>query len=133
MVGGERVNDRELKEKRLKKKRAAEQRLNALAKIIAKVEDEESPHLVLKVYDDIQEELRAKTELLRKTKQRVSIFHLFFKSIFPPKKTWNDCMKLMLSLLSRSKCWIEKSKIYKVNLKMNEQIIWKRYEGKNVK
>ncbi|KAK7585855.1 hypothetical protein V9T40_000034 [Parthenolecanium corni] len=73
MVGGERVNDRELKEKRLKKKRAAEQRLNALAKIIAKVEDEESPHLVLKVYDDIQEELRAKTELLRKSKQRVKV------------------------------------------------------------
>lgn len=71
MVGGERVNDRELKEKRLKKKRAAEQRLNALAKILAKVEDEEGPNLVLKVYDDIQEELRVKTDLLRKYKQKV--------------------------------------------------------------
>ncbi|XP_065205081.1 osmotic avoidance abnormal protein 3 isoform X2 [Planococcus citri] len=70
MVGGERANDRELKEKRLKKKRAAEQRLNTLAKVLAKVEDEEGP-LVLKVYDDIQDELRAKTELLRKYKQKV--------------------------------------------------------------
>lgn len=77
MVGGERVNDRELKEKRLRKKRAAEQRLNALAKIIAKVEDEESPHLVLKVYDDIQEELRAKTDLLRRSKQRVGTCFIF--------------------------------------------------------
>lgn len=72
MVGGERVNDRELKEKRLKKKKAAEQRLNVLAKVLAKVEDEEGPNLVLKVYDDIQEELKAKTDLLRRYKQKVS-------------------------------------------------------------
>lgn len=71
MVGGERANDRELKEKRLKKKHAAEQRLNMLAKVLSKVEDEEGPSLVLRVYDDIQEELKAKTDLLRKYKQKV--------------------------------------------------------------
>jgi len=71
MVGGERVNDRELKERRLKKKKASEQRLNVLAKVLAKVEDEEGPNLVLKVYDDIQDELDAKTDLLRKYKQKV--------------------------------------------------------------
>lgn len=71
MVGGERVNDRELKERRLKQKKAAEQRLNVLAKALAKVEDEEGPNLVLKVYDDIQEELKAKTDLLRRYKQKV--------------------------------------------------------------
>ncbi len=82
MIGGERVNDRELKEKRLKKKRAAEQRLNALAKILAKVEDEEGPNLVLKVYDDIQEELKVKTDLLRKYKQKVSKVSEIFGYIF---------------------------------------------------
>lgn len=71
MVGGERVNDRELKERRLKQKKAAEQRLNVLAKALAKVEDDEGPNLVLKVYDDIQEELKAKTDLLRRYKQKV--------------------------------------------------------------
>ncbi|XP_050540903.1 kinesin-like protein KIF17 isoform X2 [Daktulosphaira vitifoliae] len=71
MVGGERVNDEELRERRLRKKKAAERRLNALAKALASVESEEGPHLVLDVYDDIQEELKIKTEVLKKYKQKI--------------------------------------------------------------
>lgn len=72
MVGGERVNDKELQERRLRKKKAAERRLNALARALANVETEDGPNLVLGVYDDIQEELRAKNEALKKYKQKVS-------------------------------------------------------------
>lgn len=71
MVGGERVNDRELQERRLRKKKAAERRLNALARALATVETEDGPNLVLDVYDDIQEELRAKNEALKKYRQKV--------------------------------------------------------------
>lgn len=92
MVGGERANDRELKEKRLKKKRAVEQRLNTLAKVLAKVEDEEGP-LVLKVYDDIQEELRAKTELLRKYKQKVRMTRII-------RHNRDTCSNLILNYVS---------------------------------
>lgn len=69
MIGGERAGDKELKEKRLRKKKAAEKRLEALASALSKVKDEDG--VMLKVYDDIQEELKAKTETLRKYKQKV--------------------------------------------------------------
>ncbi|KAL1456113.1 hypothetical protein WDU94_000865 [Cyamophila willieti] len=73
MVGGERKNDRELKEKKLKKKLAAEKRLKSLAQVLAKVDDSDDSgsSLVLGVYDDIQEELRNKIEQLKKQKQKV--------------------------------------------------------------
>ncbi|XP_021926304.1 osmotic avoidance abnormal protein 3-like [Zootermopsis nevadensis] len=69
MVGGERANDRELKERRLRKKKAAERRLQALAKVLSKVEDEDG--VFLQVYDDIQQELSLKTDALRKSKLKV--------------------------------------------------------------
>ncbi|XP_039286723.1 osmotic avoidance abnormal protein 3 isoform X2 [Nilaparvata lugens] len=68
MVGGERVGDSELRERRLRKKRAAERRLKKLAQILAKVDGEDKGELVLGVYDDIQEELKA---TLRKHKTKV--------------------------------------------------------------
>lgn len=69
MVGGERANDRELKEKRLRKQKAVERRLQALAKVLSKVEDDDG--VFLQVYDDIQQELSLKTDALRKTKMKV--------------------------------------------------------------
>lgn len=71
MVGGERANDSELKEKRLRKKKAAERRLQALAKVLSKVEDDDG--VFLQVYDDIQQELSLKTDALRKYKMKVKI------------------------------------------------------------
>ena len=70
MVGGERADDSALKERRMRRRRAAQQRLQMLSQVLAKVEDEDG--IVLKVYDDIQEELRVKTEALRKNRQKVS-------------------------------------------------------------
>lgn len=80
MVGGERVNDKELQERRLRKKKAAERRLNALARALANVETEDGTNLVLGVYDDIQEELRAKNEALKKYKQKVT------EKVIPPQR-----------------------------------------------
>lgn len=81
MVGGERVNDRELQERRLRKKKAAERRLNALARALATVETEDGPNLVLGVYDDIQEELKAKNEALKKYRQKVYHIKFFYYGI----------------------------------------------------
>ncbi|XP_063229667.1 osmotic avoidance abnormal protein 3 [Bacillus rossius redtenbacheri] len=69
MVGGERAGDRELKEKRLRKKRASERRLQALASVLSRVDDGDG--VVLQVYDDIQQELRIKTDALRKCRTKV--------------------------------------------------------------
>ena len=67
--GGKRAGDTDLKEKRRRKKKAAETRIKALGEALGHVDDEDG--VLLKVYDDIQEELRVKTEALKKSKQRV--------------------------------------------------------------
>lgn len=67
MVGGEKAHDKELKEKLLKKKKAAERRSRQAEALKS---DDEDSHL-LRAYDSIQEELRAKTEGLKKSKQKI--------------------------------------------------------------
>ncbi len=66
--GGKRAGDRNLKERRRQKKKAAEGRIKALGEALGHVDDEDG--VLLKVYDDIQEELRVKTDALKKSKQR---------------------------------------------------------------
>lgn len=68
MVGGERAHDQELKEKLAKKKKAAERR-SRQAEAVIKSDDEDSPYI--RAYDNIQEELRAKSDTLKKSKQKV--------------------------------------------------------------
>ena len=68
--GGKRAEDKDLKERRKRKKKAAETRIKALGEALGHVDDEDG--VLLKVYDDIQEELRVKTEALKKSKQRVN-------------------------------------------------------------
>lgn len=79
MVGGERAGDSELREKRIRKKRAAERRLKKLAQVLAGVDGEDKEELVLGVYDDIQEELRA---TLRKHKTKVCLLLLLLHYLF---------------------------------------------------
>ncbi len=66
--GGKRAGDKNLKERRKRKKAAAENRLKALGEALGVVDDEDG--VLIKVYDDIQEELRVKTEALKKGKQK---------------------------------------------------------------
>ena len=68
LVGGERANDERLKNQRAKRKRAAEKKLAALAEVLSK---EEHSNLVLGVYDDIHDQLTARSETLKKYKLKV--------------------------------------------------------------
>ena len=67
--GGRRAGDKDLKERRLKHKKAAEKRIKILGEALIHVDDDDG--VLLKVYDDIQEELRVKTEALKKSKLKV--------------------------------------------------------------
>lgn len=69
LVGGEKANDAELKEKRSKRKRIAERRMNAISNALKKLDDDDQ--LLLKAYGDITEELRARTLLLKRAKKKV--------------------------------------------------------------
>merc|ERR1719422_2210807 len=67
--GGKRAADKDLKERRLKKKKAAEKRLKVLGEALGHVDDGDG--VLVKVYDDIQTELQEKTAVLKRMKQRV--------------------------------------------------------------
>ena len=69
MVGGEKANDTELKEKRDKRKKIAEKKINAISEALTKFDDDD--RLLLKAYGDITEELRARTILLKKAKKKI--------------------------------------------------------------
>lgn len=70
MVGGEKSQDTELKAKRNKRKKNMEKRKKILSEALKNVDDEDG--VMLKVYDDIHEELRVKTELAKRQKVKVS-------------------------------------------------------------
>ena len=70
MVGGEKSQDKELKKKRQNRRKNMEKRMAILTEALKNVDDEDG--IMLKVYDDIHEELRAKTEVTKKQKQKVS-------------------------------------------------------------
>lgn len=90
MVGGEKADDLELLEKRQKKKKAAEKRSKVLAETLNRNDEDDA--LLIKAYDNIQEELRAKTDALKKSKQKVNheINDLFF-SINKLNANFDDC------------------------------------------
>eukprot|EP00090_Calanus_glacialis_P013510 TRINITY_DN22193_c0_g1_i2.p1 TRINITY_DN22193_c0_g1~~TRINITY_DN22193_c0_g1_i2.p1 ORF type:complete len:890 (-),score=194.71 TRINITY_DN22193_c0_g1_i2:567-3236(-) len=67
--GGKGAGNNDLKEKRLRKKKAAEKRLKVLGEALGHVDDEDG--VLVKVYDDIQTELQEKTAALKRMKQRV--------------------------------------------------------------
>jgi hypothetical protein len=68
VVGGELSNNEELKKKRIKKKKEAEERKRLLAESLRNGNDDE---FMLRVYDNVQEEVKYKTKELEKEKQRV--------------------------------------------------------------
>lgn len=69
MVGGEKANDAELKEKRARKAKIAESRKNAISEALSQLNDDD--RLLLKAYGDVTEELRAKSLLLKKAKRKL--------------------------------------------------------------
>lgn len=89
LIGGEKANDKELSQRRLKKKLAAEQRarcfnkvtfklkknyfknFSLLAHLLAKIDMDEDRELLQNQYKDISQELNLKSELLRKYRYKV--------------------------------------------------------------
>ena len=71
MVGGEKSQDKELKAKRQKRKKNTEMRHAILSEALKNVDDEDG--IMLKVYDDIHEELKAKSEVAKRQKLKVNI------------------------------------------------------------
>ena len=69
LVGGEKANDRDFQEKHWKRKNQSERRRALLSQLLARTEDEDGA--LLRVYDDIQEEIRAKDQILKKYKNKV--------------------------------------------------------------
>jgi kinesin family protein 3/17 len=69
LVGGEKANDLEFQERHWKRKNISERRRALLAQLLARTEDEDGA--LLRVYDDIQQEVRIKTEAIKKYKQKV--------------------------------------------------------------
>ncbi|XP_055613554.1 kinesin-like protein KIF17 [Uranotaenia lowii] len=71
LIGGERANDVQLKEKRYRNKLASEKRLNALAHVISRVEQSEDRDLLQGHYTDIQQELKVRYEQIRTQRKRI--------------------------------------------------------------
>ncbi|XP_019933120.3 kinesin-like protein KIF17 [Aedes albopictus] len=71
LIGGERANDIQLKEKRYRNKLASEKRLNALAQVISRVEQSEDRDLLQGHYTDIQQELKVRYEQIRQQRKKI--------------------------------------------------------------
>lgn len=69
MVGGEGADDTELKERRARRKRIAEKKINAISDALKNFDDDDQ--LLLKAYGDITEELRARTNLVKRAKKKI--------------------------------------------------------------
>lgn len=73
LVGGECANDAQLKESRKRKKLAAQHRLMELANALNSLDHTETRDILQRHYTDIQEEIKMKTEALKKETRKVKI------------------------------------------------------------
>lgn len=71
LIGGENANNTQLKERRKRKKMAAEHRLDEIANAINSVEHTESRDILQGHYTDIQHELKLKTDALKSISRKV--------------------------------------------------------------
>ncbi|NXY76718.1 KIF17 protein, partial [Glareola pratincola] len=66
VVGGEQAKNKDLKEKRKRRKKYADERRMQLVAALQQSNEDSSNWVLLKVYDSIQEEVQAKSKLLEK-------------------------------------------------------------------
>ncbi len=85
LEGGKRAGDTDLRERRLKRKKAAEKRLKVLGEALGHVDDEDG--VLVKVYDDIQIELSEKNAALKRMKQRVKALNSEIRQTHPRRLT----------------------------------------------
>uniref|UniRef100_A0A182Q0I7 Kinesin-like protein n=1 Tax=Anopheles farauti TaxID=69004 RepID=A0A182Q0I7_9DIPT len=70
LIGGERANDIQLKEKRYRNKLASEKRINALAHALGRIEQTADRDFLQGHYSDIQQELKLRYEHIRTLRKR---------------------------------------------------------------
>lgn len=71
VVGGEQAKNEDLKEKRKRRKRFADERTKQVAAALRSPDEDGGDRVLLRVYDSIQEEVRAKGKLLEKVRRKV--------------------------------------------------------------
>ncbi|XP_076343634.1 osmotic avoidance abnormal protein 3-like isoform X2 [Tachypleus tridentatus] len=69
MVGGEKASDKRLKEERVRKRNYAEKKIKCVRETLSNLDDDDG--VMMKVYDDIHDELKAKTVLVKKAKKKI--------------------------------------------------------------
>ncbi|XP_025017743.1 osmotic avoidance abnormal protein 3-like isoform X1 [Tetranychus urticae] len=133
MVGGEKANDPELKEKRTKRKRIAERRMAAVSEALKKLDDDDQ--LLLKAYGDITEELRARTALLKRAKRKISTLESEVKDLqseFETERTdyletirrQDQQIKLLAQILDKIQPCVRKDCNYANIDKVKSESIW---------
>lgn len=73
MIGGEKAGDKELSERRRKRKLTSERRLSTIAQVLAKMDVNEDREILQNQYKDISQELDSKTDLLRRYRHKVKL------------------------------------------------------------
>lgn len=81
MIGGERAGDKELSERRRKRKLASERRLGTIAQVLAKMDVNEDREILQNEYKDISQELESKTDLLRRYRHKVKLMEKEIKDL----------------------------------------------------
>ncbi|XP_074416687.1 kinesin-like protein KIF17 [Larus michahellis] len=71
VVGGEQAKNKDLKEKRKRRKKYADERKMQLVAALQQSNEDSSDWVLLNVYDSIQEEVRAKSKLLEKVQEKL--------------------------------------------------------------
>ncbi|XP_075629496.1 kinesin-like protein KIF17 isoform X3 [Balearica regulorum gibbericeps] len=71
VVGGEQAKNKDLKEKRKRRKKYADERRMQLVTALQQSNEDSSDWVLLNVYDSIQEEVRAKSKLLEKMQKKL--------------------------------------------------------------
>ena len=131
--GGKRAGDKNLKERRKQKKKAAEIRLKALGEALGHVDDEDG--VLLKVYDDIQEELKIKTDALKQSKQKVKALNAEIHDLqqeFEDDRTdyldtirkQDQQLKLLQQILDKIQPTIRKDCNYSNVERVKQEAIW---------
>ena len=105
-----------MKERRKRKKAAAENRIKVLGEALGVVDDEDG--VLIKVYDDIQEELRVKTEALKRGKIKASLL--------PKLRRIYD----NIGCICRKRLWSPKFEICRANSNTTEPTISTQSESR---
>ncbi|KAK4878464.1 hypothetical protein RN001_010970 [Aquatica leii] len=106
MIGGEKADDKELSERRKRKKLASEKRLSAIAHVLAKIDMNEDRELLQNQYKDISQELNIKTDALRRYRHKVKSLEKEIDDIqgeFQVER--NDYLETIRKLNRNTKLW----------------------------